>query len=578
MDREPYGFLTRSGLVTAVLTVVVVVVLGLLSENVLFSPGGLNAKAGAMLGGVTSHAGLSNKCAACHTSFWQSARMADRCMACHTDIKAQLTNPKSLHGIAKTGRAELSCRSCHSEHAGPNGQLTNLQREDFPHQLTGYSLAAHQVQANGARFGCRDCHANGYVRFDQAVCRTCHMQIKAGFMQAHLRAYGENCLNCHDGVDTNGHAFNHATQPFHLTGKHAEVACAACHPKDRSLADLRATPTDCAGCHARQNPHSERVGTNCGACHKTTGWSPAAFDHNLASFLLLGKHIGVPCEKCHLNHVIRGTPSDCHACHAKDDKHKGAFGSDCVQCHQVTGWLPSTFNHTLLAFQLTGKHKGVACANCHVAGVYKGAPTDCAACHIKVNPHSAFLGTDCGSCHTTAGWLPATINHNLTSFPLTGKHITTACSACHINGVYQGTPRLCFACHEKDDFHKGLFGSDCSLCHTTNGWLPAFFNHSGFPLTGGHAGLACSACHASGVFKGLSTACAACHTAPANHSGFGSDCATCHTINNWNFNHPNGCGEGGCLHHNGATCADCHPASFTTYTCRKCHSSNNPGN
>ena len=81
MIKKPFGCLTLSGLITAGLTVLVVVVVGLLRGGVLFSPGALNSKAGAALGGVTSHAGLANKCFACHVAFWQPASMADNCIA-----------------------------------------------------------------------------------------------------------------------------------------------------------------------------------------------------------------------------------------------------------------------------------------------------------------------------------------------------------------------------------------------------------------------------------------------------------------------------------------------------------------
>jgi hypothetical protein len=41
--------------------------------------------------------------------------------------------------------------------------------------------------------------------------------------------------------------------------------------------------------------------------------------------------------------------------------------------------------------------------------------------------------------------------------------------------------------------------------------------------------------------------------------------------------HPNVCGEGGCINHEGATCRDCHTVNLSTSTCLKCHDSNNPG-
>ena len=37
-----------------------------------------------------------------------------------------------------------------------------------------------------------------------------------------------------------------------------------------------------------------------------------------------------------------------------------------------------------------------------------------------------------------------------TAFPLTGAHTTQACSACHVNNVYNGTATNCDGCHLAD--------------------------------------------------------------------------------------------------------------------------------
>ncbi|WP_267239352.1 hypothetical protein [Paludibaculum fermentans] len=38
----------------------------------------------------------------------------------------------------------------------------------------------------------------------------------------------------------------------------------------------------------------------------------------------------------------------------------------------------------------------------------------------------------------------------MTKFPLTGAHVQTQCSLCHVNGVYKGTPQTCDGCHLPD--------------------------------------------------------------------------------------------------------------------------------
>jgi hypothetical protein len=82
-----------------------------------------------------------------------------------------------------------------------------------------------------------------------------------------------------------------------------------------------------------------------------------------------------------------------------------------------------------------------------------------------------------------------------------------------------------------------------------------------FPLTGGHDGILCSACHTGG-FSSLPTACESCHTAdrPAGHATSG--CANCHTASAWRDADPP---QPNAMHplegrHSLATCVDCHGA------------------
>ena len=141
-------------------------------------------------------------------------------------------------------------------------------------------------------FVCKTCHVNGYTRFDQTVCTTCHEQIKADFMQSHLLAYGDNCLACHDGIDSYGHDFDHANAVFQLTGKHTSWIAERAIPGLELIADLKATPQDCAGCHTKDDAHKGQFGNGCGTCHTTQGWLPATFDHALTKFPLTGAHRG----------------------------------------------------------------------------------------------------------------------------------------------------------------------------------------------------------------------------------------------------------------------------------------------
>ncbi|MCK5102099.1 MAG: hypothetical protein KAR17_04760, partial [Cyclobacteriaceae bacterium] len=106
---------------------------------------------------------------------------------------------------------------------------------------------------------------------------------------------------------------------------------------------------------------------------------------------------------------------------------------------------------------LSGAHATIAndCATCH-NGDYNNTPNTCVGCHLDdynnttdPNHATAQFPTDCESCHTEGAWQPATFDHNLTNFSLTGAHISTNCTECHAEG-YVGTPSDCASCHTTD--------------------------------------------------------------------------------------------------------------------------------
>jgi len=100
------------------------------------------------------------------------------------------------------------------------------------------------------------------------------------------------------------------------------------------------------------------------------------------------------------------------------------------------------------------------------------------------------------------------------------------------------------ATREPDHAEAG-FPTDCESCHRTLSWentrFGAGFDHDVFfPLTGAHAPLDCSLCHADG-FAGTPTDCFSCHAADyaatnnPDHeaAGFPTMCEACHTTASW---------------------------------------------
>lgn len=581
------GFLTGSGLISAILTLVVIGGLIFSYGEVLFSPGPLSNVTGNPLGGVTSHAEIAGKCSSCHADPWEISGMSGHCVKCHADVGIQQQDPASLHGALFKNNIGLTCQTCHPEHNGPTAPITALEKINFPHDSFGFSLKAHKGNIFQPATGCADCHGNDFTRVDPIACGTCHMVRAsttgkdAAFTQTHLTAFGLNCLACHDGLDTYGRSFDHNNVPFPLVGKHFGLTCSQCHKNQQTIQEMQATTQNCVDCHQKDDSHSGSLGNSCGVCHSPDGWKPVQFDHSQAKFKLEGKHASVDCKSCHKDNIFTNAPSNCSGCHAKDDPHQNRFGSDCAACHTVDGWKPAKFDHDLALFKLDGKHIGVACENCHTNGIYKGTPADCNSCHVSVDKHKGTLGPNCASCHTTSGWLPLIFDHSLSAFKLTGSHLNVQCASCHINGVYKGTPSVCFACHASKDTHKGALGTNCAACHTTSAWLPATFDHSlsAFKLTGAHLIVQCTSCHINGVYKGTPNTCYACHASKDSHKGaFGTNCSTCHSTSAWlpaTFDHSQSAfkltGQ-----HVGVSCTSCHINGVykgTPTNCYACHAS-----
>lgn len=612
MKNTRLGFFSATGIIAAVLTILITAGFALASGGALFSPGALNARTGTPLGGVgsnnaregapfggvNSHAKIAGQCDLCHAPFWSTATMADRCVACHTDVAAQWLDPTTLHGTLRQNNPNLACRDCHPDHRGPDSPLIDLRKANFPHTTFGFMLNAHQAKSDGSPFSCNDCHAKVFTGFDQNSCTTCHYQIDATFIASHVLDFGIDCLACHDGVENLGHNFAHNALSFQLSGNHAQVQCAKCHVNTRTLTDLKATPQDCTSCHAVNDVHQGRLGSNCGSCHTTAGWTPASFDHNQSGFKLDGLHTSVACADCHVNHVLQGTPTDCYSCHAPKDIHQGRLGTDCGSCHTTKGWTPATYDHNLSAFKLTGQHTLVPCADCHINNVLQGTATDCYTCHAQKDTHLGALGTGCGTCHNIKAWKPAFYDHNLSNFKLTGQHTSASCLSCHANNVFKSTPSDCNSCHAAKDIHYGNLGKNCGSCHITDAWKPATFDHNlaTFRLTGQHIHTACSSCHANNVFWGSPSNCYSCHAANDTHNGqFGTNCSSCHSTSGWlpaTFDHNlssfkltgvhisvncTQCHPGGNYNGISSACVACHaePSGHFGNDCAQCHTTSN---
>jgi hypothetical protein len=193
--------------------------------------------------------------------------------------------------------------------------------------------------------------------------------------------------------------FDHAKTDFPLLDKHRKVECLTCH----TIPKLDHTPTACAGCHAKDDVHKDKLGNRCETCHDAKTWKKApTFDHQQTDFPLTGKHKPVECEKCHRTKLFADASTVCIACHKKDDEHKGRFGTTCERCHTDQTWERKDFDHRKeTGYALDGAHIKVKCLTCHTRPLFTTkTPTLCGVCHRSDDIHEGELGPRCDRCHS----------------------------------------------------------------------------------------------------------------------------------------------------------------------------------
>jgi hypothetical protein len=302
------------------------------------------------------------------------------------------------------------------------------------------------------------------------------------------------------------------------------------------------------------------------------------------------------CTQCHeLRKDVSGLL--CLSCHAQlDARIKSGTGyhssaevgnTACAKCHaehygrefELVHWKDGIekYDHSKTGWELIGAHARAACRQCHTQALitaedvrslknlsiertFLGVGTACLDCHA--DEHRGQLASNCVACHNQEAWKPAqNFAHDSTKYPLTGKHIETACARCHAGLaipsppaegkiVKRDTPGLysqykglessnCTPCHR--DVHANKFGSDCASCHNTTGFNQVVvqnFDHSktGYPLVGKHVRVACAKCHVTGKTTDpvSHTACLDCHkdihrNQFATRKG-GTACESCHTV------------------------------------------------
>jgi len=507
----------------------------------------------------------------------QGKHAAVACELCHTPAH-MLPNLESLIKYADPSKSffgqSLACTPCHSD--PHKGQLGNdcakchdveswKTAKEFDHSKTRYPLTGLHIKV-----ACEKCHKpdtpGGPARYKDmsfATCTACHSD-------PHHGSFKKACEDCHTASSwktmLQGFDFDHSKTKYPLLGKHAQVACSACHIKDDFKKEIPFST--CKDCHTR-DPHKGQFAGRpkegeCAECHTLDGWKPSLFgvkEHDSSQYPLKDKHVEVECANCHIpagkDTIYKVKFSLCSDCHK--DAHDNQFATApyknrCEDCHTVQDWHRSTYTivkHRTSRFPLSGAHAAVPCSDCHKTGLgnrpdkilpFHFEDRTCTACHT--DPHKGEFNTQmarkrsnrspfgCEACHSVKSWGDINgFDHSKTKYALLGAHRTVPCADCHkpvANPAsrFKGTPTLCEACH-KDAHDRQFLAKDdqthCADCHNPHRWVPSSFDHdtkTHFPLTGGHANVPCDKCHSQTrtvadkevvVYKNTPNKCVDCH-------------------------------------------------------------------
>jgi hypothetical protein len=420
--------------------------------------------------------GLERECVTCHEDV-HHGRLGTKCGDCHVTTqftvisRARFNHDRTRYPL-RGRHAEVACEKCHNFSAGkvvtslPFASCTDCHRDAHAgtatlagrivdcaacHTVDGfhpstYTVAQHRqakypLEGRHQQVRCAACHVKNppgvptplgssgiWMRPLATQCRDCHADDHGG--QFASRPDRGACAACHrvDGWKPSTFTVaQHASLRLRLEGRHADVACGACHgPARKNLPPLAGAQVlgkagvalklkeiECVACHV--DPHDGRY-PRCLDCHGVRSFRPSTVDiatHKRYRFPLTGAHAAVSCVDCHaeMNHpattsslvlarwsfprlLFPAPRGGCEACHGKPHGAQFATRPDrgaCESCHGEDVFRPATrFDHNRdAAFTLKGAHENVPCSRCHPttrdAGasvvVYHPVSGKCETCH-----------------------------------------------------------------------------------------------------------------------------------------------------------------------------------------------------
>jgi len=227
-------------------------------------------------------------CKACHKNRLTDPLKHEKCTDCHIDYH---------NGQFVKNGISPDCSQCH-----------NLKGFTyFSYSVEQHELGSFPLRGSHQAIPCYECHRKqDKWSFRQIgnLCKDCHTDIHSTYIQT--KYYPESdCRICHNEIRWGDVSFDHSRTDFRLTGNHANTACKDCHFRPNAdkiiLQKFIGISAECSSCHDdRHYRQFEKGGiTKCTDCHGTDSWKASKFDHNSTEFKLDGKHVNVPCIKCH---------------------------------------------------------------------------------------------------------------------------------------------------------------------------------------------------------------------------------------------------------------------------------------
>ena len=478
--------------------------------------------------------------------------MAQRCVACHTEIAWSQSQKRGLHARADFAK----CETCHPDHAGRGFAMVHWEEgspDRFRHERAGYELtgahasvrcaqchtAANQKSAVAPRIKKKNRSAS-YLGLERA-CAGCHRDPHAG-------RFGATCETCHKTTAWSAleaSTFDHDRTRYPLRGRHAGLACAACHDATHAWGP-KPRFDRCDACHKDAHAGTATLAgrpADCAACHALGGFAPSTYTiamHDRTAYPLVDKHREVACTACHrpkdaalsastgpagfrfrLQHVAC---ADCHGDpHGTQLAGKSASPT-CAPCHDLKGFKPSRFTvaaHAKTPFPLEGAHAKAECRSCHdvrrtglpvltntgrlgSAGFAMTMPERvCADCHADPHAGRFRASTSCADCHGSDSFRPSLVSvreHARYRFALEGAHRAVPCADCHHDVAGRGAAlpsgqeaSLVRSPRRPTPLTFAVAGQTCASCHEDP--------HAGQFAVPATRARACERCHDLEVFR-----------------------------------------------------------------------------